>query len=72
LTEFHRTNINIRKSDYKYLLDRYGHGWTTEVREMITRAVDEMKSVDTFNFKYPNDRNIDYHTPPKLKPEDLA
>lgn len=71
MTEFHRTNINIRKSDYKYLLDRYGHGWTTEVREMIARRVEELKN-STLYFKAPEQSNVDYHTPPKFKPEDLA
>jgi hypothetical protein len=68
LTEFHRTNINIRKSDYKYLLDRYGQGWTTEARQIIARAVDNMK-------EYQRNKELIASIPikePKFNPEDLA
>lgn len=44
---FHRTNLNLHRSDYEFLLARYGFGWTTQVRDLIHQRVEELRSTPT-------------------------
>tara|TARA_R110000868_G_C10500476_1_gene731118 strand:+ start:406 stop:603 length:198 start_codon:yes stop_codon:yes gene_type:complete len=37
--DFHRTNLHLHRTDYEFLLARYGRGWTTVVRDIIRREV---------------------------------
>lgn len=52
--EYHRTNINLYKSDVEYLKSHYGYGWGEIAREAIHNYVFCLK-----NMKETNDP-IDY------------
>ena len=44
--DFHRTNINLRRSDVEYLRIVFGHGWTEKVREWVTSGVTNHRLVN--------------------------
>lgn len=44
MSDFHRTNINIYRKDFEFLLAHYGWGWTNAAREAIHRHVEELKA----------------------------
>ena len=43
MTNLHRTNINLNRRDYEYLLARYGFGWTGIVRDLVAKEVKRLR-----------------------------
>ena len=43
MSDFHRTNIQLYRRDYEYLLARYGYGWTSHIRDIVHREVVKMR-----------------------------
>lgn len=43
MREYHRTNININRRDYEFLLARYGFGWTGIVRDLVAKEVKRLR-----------------------------
>jgi hypothetical protein len=55
MTDYHRTNINLYRSDFEYLLAKFGYGWTQEIREVVHRYVESLRTYNQFRPEPPID-----------------
>ena len=52
----HRTNLHLWAEDVEYLRRIFGHGWTTHVRDMVSKKVREIKATrEANNIGLPNE-----------------